>query len=537
MNNKKSFQINNLNTSLTKFTNQLNILLEAKNALFDKIMASASTTSTSSITTSIHTHTDMVQPQNLENLTSLTTQQKQLEDNIKSIQLQIINQRVHYTETINNIKKLPEQLTHNIKNEMDIYNDELEAINAIHMESTQHYTDTINQSEIDKNALILKTQDIQNALDNKLSTITKLQIHEKLTRCQILQSLHKQKQDKHILQEHISRFTNTNILNIQQIDTLKELNKQLEQLKTHIINTHYLYVSQPDISYNSTTKLATIIEEDDESIDNHTLLASQPLEDNIQLNTVNMITEIIIFLSNNDIHISEGIDEPIDLYNPIYINLLVKQIDDYIEGNTNNINKILYHIDKEHHINIHTINELKKSFMPNTNTHTNTNTNTNTHSYTRIKNNAGRSKKLVYKIEKTDINNLKMRHTYLQHLYNNYDMLIIDDINNKYNTTLNELSNHKTRALERLNIINERLTNAFNINKENLQTQQLFIQTNIHKYNEDIELYTKQLQIIKGNIATINKSQIELNDIDIKITNITSTIEQLKNDLKFIENT
>ena len=117
MNNKKSFQINNLNTSLTKFTNQLNILLEAKNALLDNIASSSSSSSSSSITTSIHTETE--QTQNLENLTSLTTQYKQLEDNIKSIQLQVINQRSQYIEITNNIKHLPEQLKNDLQNETE----------------------------------------------------------------------------------------------------------------------------------------------------------------------------------------------------------------------------------------------------------------------------------------------------------------------------------------------------------------------------------------------------------------------------------
>ena len=239
MNNKKSFQINNLNTSLTKFTNQLNILLEAKNALLDNIASSSSSSSSSSITTSIHTETE--QNQNLENLTSLTTQYKQLEDNIKSIQLQVINQRSQYIEITNNIKHLPEQLKNDLQNETDIHNNELATINELHMETKAQYTDNIKQSEIDKNALILKTQDIQNTLNNKATIITNLQIHEKSSRCQILQCLHKQKQDKQILQAQITQINDTNMLNIQQIDTLKELNKQLIQLKTHIINTHYLY--------------------------------------------------------------------------------------------------------------------------------------------------------------------------------------------------------------------------------------------------------------------------------------------------------
>ena len=579
MNNKKSFQINNLNTSLKKFTNQLNILLETKNALLDNIASSSPSSSSlsslsSSTSTSIHTDTD--QTQNLENLSSLTHQQTHLEATIKTIQLHIINQRAQYMEITNSIKKAPAHLQNNINNELDIYNNELAGLNELHTETTTLYTDNIKQSEIDKKELLLKTQDIQNTLNNKSTIITNIQINEKLSRNYILQGLHKQKQNKIILQEHIAQINNTNSVSIQQINTLKELNTQLAELKTHIINTHYLYVMPPNVN----VMLTPILEETDEHTDEHTDAfpdaypdayimpeldfnsictncnnTNDSINDNINDNindtytvpTATIITEIIIFLSNNDIHITEGIDEPVDLSNPIYINLLVKQIDDYITGNTTRINKILHHMEKANNINNNTINELKKSFIHNTNTNINTIAQSHhlediiplkpEHSYTRIKNNVGRSKKLAYKTEKNEINGLTMRYTYLQHLYNNYDMLIIDNINNTYNTTINELLIHTQRAQERLTIITERLTNNFNIDKQNMKKQQTLIETNIHKYNEDIELYTEQLQTIKSYIATINKSQIELNDIDIKITNITSTIEQLKNDLNFIENT
>jgi chromosome segregation ATPase len=123
----------------------------------------------------------------------------------------------------------------------------------------------------------------------------------------------------------------------------------------------------------------------------------------------------------------------------------------------------------------------------------------------------------------------------IQYLYDNYDVLVINKIVNEYNNALLELDNHKIRTVERLNIMKERLTLEYKENYTNLEEQILSIQDKLTTHNKTLQDLNTQLNAVLDNLANLDKSNLELHNIDNSINQLETTITKIKNDKTILE--
>ena len=217
-----------------------------------------------------------------------------------------------------------------------------------------------------------------------------------------------------------------------------------------------------------------------------------------------------------DYDIQIDLDNQDNLTNPEFTNHLVKQIDSTIENNNARMVSINNKSERAHTKNNIHIENIKNNF-----------------------NNVSRNKvisfKDLYKIEKQKRNDLQSKCNEMEHLYNNYNTLIISKITDEYNATILELNNHKQRADERINIMKERLNNEYEQNKTNLETQIIQIQTELSNNTKKFNDLNTQLKDIQNKLANLDKSNMEIHNLDNKINQITTTINKIKNDINYFE--
>jgi hypothetical protein len=152
-----------------------------------------------------------------------------------------------------------------------------------------------------------------------------------------------------------------------------------------------------------------------------------------------------------------------------------------------------------------------------------------------ISNNKVFSYKDTYKIEKNKKTELLNKYNELQILYNNYELVVINQIENEHNTNLLELDYHKIRATERLNIMKDRLQNNYQQNKSILEDQIKSNHNNLLEHNNRFIKLKQQLEEINNNLLTLNKNKTELQKIDTKINEYTQLLGIIQNDIDYLE--
>ena len=525
MDNKKIFQINNLNATVNTYTILLkNLLLQR-----DTIQHTLDTNTIDTDTTKLGKDTEIS-----NELEQLLKHKTLLEPEIVELKLNILKCKNEYNTIINVIKSLPNQLTINLQNENNIYTEELTTIDNLLTETSQTHIQNLDNANNNNKLLLIDINNLEIQLNIQNTKIQNLQLEACNYRKNTLQDLHTYKNCKQKIHQQIQDYTtntinnNINLQHLDTLDTLTIINDNLIKLKTLIIKAYYTNTNtntNTNIITNTPDILNILSSDTRTSDDTDTGTGTGTTDTNT--NTTFYDTDIGNIIKILNFH---NIDIGIDTFNTIldiqsYIknidifNKTIVNIDTLIKNNTLKQNTITLHIDKIQQIhNIH-ITTIKKDLQHNTSRH-----------------NKIYSYKDLYKIEKNERDNLQNKYNELKKLYDNYDILVINKIINENNMYIDEYKQYKIKAFERLTFITERLNNEYNIELLNLKEQTKLIQTNLHNYNTTLIDINKKLNDINIQLNIINKNTIDIKNINIKITDISKNIEHIKSNITYIEN-
>ena len=415
---------------------------------------------------------------NISNIESVTTNisglQKEkltLENNYKTIKTSINDITLTISKLENDLKYIPEITKDKYKNEETIYNEENERIENEKIEANNKNIIDINTANVDKEILFKEIELLQLNINSQSNNINNIQIQCHTSRKNILETLNHKKQLKNKLNIEIEN-SNTSLNNFTQ--QIIDLNNT----QTILINFKKLLV---DVEYDTITD--TIIDTIIDTINEYYILFN--IDKTMSLN--DKITHIDKIMNNNE--------------NTII--LLNKK-----KSKTELLNNCMI---KETH-----------------NTYHNTNTNkTNKTKVLTYKDNFKIEKEKKFKLETILEDKLN--------LYNNYDSIVIDKINNNFKEYIDKLDIDNKNAKNRLDIIKVRMNREFENNKKMLKNK---IET--HKLEKQ-KLYTESnnisqnIQIIQN---TLEKEQIIDNEIIMlkdKIKKHKDIIIQSKNDLLSIK--
>ena len=499
MDKKKQFQIQNLKAKQATYETSLNELLQQRQQILDNIknldipdtllsQSLSSNTDNNSLNSNGNVNGNVKL-----NLNELYENKKLIEKQITTIKNLLSANKYDIVNTTNKIKQLPEILKANIKTEVNIYNEEITNIENLILEAELNNIQKQTDANSDKADLLNDIISIKTLIVEQNNIITDLQFNAHNSRKNTLEELHNKKQEKIVMQQQIDNINSNSKIYQEHLDKLTNANTILEQLKINIINNYYT-------NTNNTASTDT---------PNNTNITNANTN-----NTTESILDIIRMLIDYDIQID--LDNQDNLTNPEFTNHLVKQIDSTIENNNARMVSINNKSERAHIKNTIHIENIKNNF-----------------------NNVSRNKvisfKDLYKIERQKRNDLQSKCNEMEHLYNNYNTLIISKITDEYNATILELNNHKQRADERINIMKERLNNEYEQTKTNLETQIIQIQTELSNNTKKFNDLNTQLKDIENKLANLDKSNMEIHNLDNKINQITTTINKIKNDINYFE--
>lgn len=474
MERKKQFQIQSLNSKLTTYETTLKELLLKREC----ILASALLTDTQN-------NSDFT-----NKINNLLSSKLDIETQITNKKKQITSYKYDITNITNKIKLLPINLSQNIENETSIYNDEITNINNIITDTTNQHQTNLYNANLEKQLLFVNINAIQKQILQQNDTITELQTNAHNSRKTVLLELHQKKIQKKQIHEQIENISNQSTIYNQHLERLSDINKILEQLKLEIINSYYTNTNPNNDLHN----------------DLHNELIMK------LLNKLNDYTLSDVAILDNPISTLQ-IDK---LKQPEYINYINAEIDNTIANNNSRINIIGLKAEKAKVKNDTHIENIKK--------HSTNTTRNKVISY-----------KDQYKMEKGQRTALLNKLEEIQYLYENYDAIIINKIIDEYNNALLELDNHKIRTVERLNIMKERLTLEYKENNTNLEEQILSIQYKLTTHNKTLQDLNTQLNSVVENIRNLDKSNLELHNLDNNINQLETTITKIKNDKTILE--
>ena len=498
MERKKQFQIQSLNSKLTTYETTLKELLLKREC----ILASALLTDTQTQTnTNFTIKINYLLSSKLDIATQITNTKKQ----ITSCKYDINN-------ITNKIKLLPCNLSQNIENETSIYNDEITNINNIITDTNNQYQANLYNANLEKQSLFVNINAIQQQIQQQTDTITELQTNAHNSRKTVLQELHQKKIQKKQIQQQIENISNQSTIYNQHLERLSEINTILAQLKLEIINSYYTNTNHNDDLHNDDLHNDDLHNDDLYNDDLHNELIMN-LINKLNDNTLSDISDV------SDVAI---LDNPIStlqiekLKQPEYINYIIAEIDNTIANNSARINIIGLKAEKAKVKNDTHIENIKK------------------HS-TNTARNKVISYKDQYKMEKGQRTALQNKLEEMQYLYDNYDVIVINKIVDEYNNALLELNNHKIRTVERLNIMKERLTLEYKENNNNLEEEILSIQDKLTTHNKTLEYLKTQINSVVDNLTELDKSNLELHNLDNNINQLETTITKIKNDKTILE--
>jgi len=472
MDKKKLFQIQNLKAKQNSYESTLNELLQQQQQLILNNLNNSDT-----LDTTITNIGDIVN--------ELNASKTLIEIQIADIKKILSRHKYDIVNATNKIKQLPETLKINIKNEVNIYNEELANLDNLILEAELININKIADANTNKADLLTNIISLNNQIDEQNNIISDLQFNAHNSRKNTLQDLHYKKQQKVQMQEQIDNINANSKIYNEHINKLTNNNTILEQLKINIINNYYTNTNITETN-----------------------------------NTPESILDIIKTLNDYDIEINLdniNITNPEFITKPEFINELVNKIDNTIKNNTARMISITNKSERAQNKNNVQIENIKSNF-----------------------NNLSRNKvvsfKDSYKIEKQKRTELQSKCDELLNLYNNFTELVIDKINEKYKACIEDLNTHKQYAVERLNIMKTRFNNEFEQNKIILETQINQVQTELTNNNKQFNDLNNQLRDIQNKLANLDKSNIEIHNLDTKINQITTTIDKIKNDIAYIEN-
>lgn len=337
----------------------------------------------------------------------------------------------------------------------------------------------------------------------------------------------KLQQEQSIYNDEIERIENnkieeinTNIENINNAIINKDiLLKEIELLKTNIEIQNNV-ISTIQITCHSSRKdiLESLQHKKQMKINLNTNINNCDITKNTIIDKINNLQTTILYLIefkkllvDADYEIEQNETNQINLNkfytlfnidNTISLNDKLILIDILIDNNKNQVSLFTNKLNKTKLINNIIIQN-----------DTNNYTKTNTNKIITYKNN--------FKIEKTKLQELETLLEAKLNLYNNYEILIIDKINNELKDKLDILELDKQKAIDRLKIIIIRMNKEFESNKK-------LIKNKILQNNMDIQQLDLEMSNTTNNIKLLNISIEKHNQLNDEIIILENKIKKCK---------
>jgi chromosome segregation ATPase len=457
MDKRKQFQLQLLSNKLAEYTTKLGNLKSKQSELVNSIQ-------------------NVFIQNKLEdnNKHYLLEQKKILEARIQEYKNNLSNCRNEYIHLNHQIKLLPEHLEANKKQELAIYEEEIENIIGRTQEVKQAHLEQLASLEVEKSNLSTQILDLQNQLAATHNNISSIQENAHANRKNTILELQQKKQQKltitttlEELNKNKELYTTNSIVVSNQLDSLIEL-------KTQIINTYYA---------NPAANLENIL-----NIPNARELLSNE-----------------IFDISADANFSE-------LLNGI-ISYLDKQIQD-ARYQLSSITKKATRLDKTITT---TANDLKSKL--------DTGTRVKVVSY-----------KDNYKSAKLVKTTLEAELGKLQAKLDSWDIEVIDNAKLEYKMILDSLEAEKQRAKERLNIMTSRIINEYESDIITLASKIRQIENGLSETNNLLKNTSQELATLQEQITKNNSAEIELDKINMQIANIELAIEKIQQDINSLTN-
>ena len=337
----------------------------------------------------------------------------------------------------------------------------------------------------------------------------------------------KLQQEQSIYNDEIERIENnkieeinTNIENINNAIINKDiLLKEIELLKTNIeIQNNVISTIQNTCHSSRKDILESLQHKKQMKINLNTNINNCDITKNTIIDKINNLQTTILYLIefkkllvDADYEIEQNETNQINLNkfytlfnidNTISLNDKLILIDILIDNNKNQVSLFTNKLNKTEIINNIIIQN-----------DTNNYTKTNTNKIITYKNN--------FKIEKTKLQELETLLEAKLNLYNNYEILIIDKINNELKDKLDILELDKQKASDRLKIIIIRMNKEFESNKK-------LIKNKILQNNMDIQQLDLEMSNTTNNIKLLNISIEKHNQLNDEIIILENKIKKCK---------
>ena len=353
------------------------------------------------------------------------------------------------------IKEYPDTIIENIKKENNILYDEIERIEIDRLETVCIHQEELKKGYIDKECLLNNITLHKEKISYHNDYIDNLQIELHKSRKNTIEQLKENKIKKNNLNNELKNYNETIINFKNKINELKQTNNDLEKFKKLLIDSEY----------------------------------------NIKHTNIELDNYYTKFNINKQLTINEKID----------------LIDNFMDGNINDINYMNKKMNKTETLNNTIINENNKD------------NSINNFKIITYKDN--------YKIAKEKKKNLQLELDKLLEKYNNYESIVIYSITNKFNDKIKELDYDIVRAKDRFEIIKFRLKNEEEKNKiiseETINTIKIELSNN---ENHIIKVSNEIKELIK-NKECYQKITLEMKQLSIEIQNYKNNIKHYEADL------
>lgn len=435
-----------------------------------------------------------------------------------------MDKKIYFQKTLLNSKI--KELNDKLKYKQSIFDD-------LHNKNNNSVNLSIDLDTLNNNILKLETLKLTHKKSINDLTLNISEIKNKLKEYPdiIIENINK---ENNILNDEIERINNDRIeITNNHIEEIKKAYIDKEQLLKNInlhkekINYHDDYINNIQIELHKSRK--NIIEQlkvkkinknnvnnelknNNETINSFKNKINQLKQNN---NELKIFKEIVINCEYNLEYNTIILDEYYNKFNinkELAINETIDLIDNFTNSNINDINYINKKINKTESINNNILNESK-----------NKNTNTNNFKVMTYKD--------TYKLAKEKKKELQFEIDKLLEKYNNYEILIINIINNKFQDEIKDLDLDMKRANDRFEIIKIRLKNEEEKNKiivhekiNNINNEILYNESNIIKVSNEI----KELIKNRDSYQSIN---LEMKKLNIEIQNYKNSIKNYEKEL------
>jgi len=457
MDKRKQFQLQLLSNKLAEYTTKLGNLKSKQSELVNSI-------------------NNVLAQNTLEdkNKHYLLEQKKILEARIQEYKTELVKHRNEYTNLNHQINLLPEHREANKKQELAIYEEEIQNIIGRTQEVKESYLEQLASLEVEKSNLSTQIQDLQNQLATSNDNISSIQENAHAYRKNTIMELQQKKQQKLTITTTLEELNKNKELYTTNSNTVSNQLDSLIELKTQIINTYYT---------NPTGNLENIL-----NIPNaRELLPNEIFDISTDTNSSELLNGIISYLD--------------------------KQMQD-ARYQLSSITKKTTRLDKTITT---TVNDLKSKL--------DTGTRAKVISY-----------KDNYKSAKLVKTTLEAELGKLQAKLDSWDVEVIDNAKLEYKMILDSLEAEKQRAKERLNIMTSRIINEYESDIITLASKIRQIENGLSETNNLLKQTSQELATLQEQITKNNSAEIEIDKINMQIANIELAIEKIQQDINSLTN-